>query len=71
MTVCMQCGRKLKSDISKQSGYGPVCYRKVFGGSAKIRDGDRKPGCSDGEIPYYEIPGQMVLEDFLNSEDSE
>lgn len=71
MAICMKCGRKLRNNDSKLSGYGPVCYRKLFGSSARIRDGDRKGGCSDGEIPYYEIPGQMVLEDFLNSEDTE
>lgn len=25
MAVCMECGRKLRSQQSKEVGYGPVC----------------------------------------------
>ena len=31
MAVCMECGRKLRSQQSKEVGYGPVCYKRVFG----------------------------------------
>lgn len=27
MAVCMECGRKLRSQQSKEVGYGPVCYK--------------------------------------------
>lgn len=26
--VCIRCGRKLKSEESKQLGFGPTCYKK-------------------------------------------
>lgn len=42
MAVCMECGRKLRSQQSKEVGYGPVCYKRVFGTSMRIRDGDKK-----------------------------
>lgn len=38
MAVCMECGRKLRSQQSKEVGYGPVCYKRVFGTSMRIRD---------------------------------
>ena len=42
MAVCMECGRKLRSQQSKEVGYGSVCYKRVFGTSMRIRDGDKK-----------------------------
>lgn len=35
MAVCMECGRKLRSQQSKEVGYGPVCYKRVFGTSMR------------------------------------
>lgn len=61
---CQGCGRTLKSQKSRELGYGPVCYKKIFGTSAKIR-GLPKKESADG-IPYYEIPGKMTLDDYLN-----
>jgi hypothetical protein len=50
-------------------GYGPVCYKKVFGNRKKIRSTkqilDKNSSVSADEISYYDIPGQMSLEDFL------
>lgn len=34
MAVCMECGRKLRSQQSKEVGYGPVCYKRVLRGMA-------------------------------------
>lgn len=28
-THCIRCGRKLKTDISKELGYGKICYEKI------------------------------------------
>lgn len=68
MVVCMECGRKLRSQQSKATGYGPVCYKRVFGTSMRIRDGDQKTGTTPNDFPYYEIPGQMSIEDFIETE---
>lgn len=68
MVVCMECGRKLRSQQSKAAGYGPVCYKRVFGTSMRIRDGDQKTGTTPNDFPYYEIPGQMSIEDFIETE---
>lgn len=29
--ICLNCGRKLKSVVSREAGYGPVCDRRLFG----------------------------------------
>lgn len=26
---CLRCGRKLKSDRTRQQGYGNICYKKM------------------------------------------
>lgn len=62
---CLGCGRALKTQLSKECGYGPVCYKKIYGTSIKTRASTNKSTSAD-EFPYYEIPGQMCLEDFLN-----
>lgn len=65
--VCLICGRLLKNQRSKELGYGPVCYRKTVGkvsGQGKGKFGKRMD-----DIPYYDIPGQMTLDDYLQTED--
>lgn len=63
---CYACGRELKSARSREMGYGPVCYKTVFGTSIKKKK--NKAESSDNlDFPYYEIPGQMSIEDYLNS----
>ncbi len=62
--TCSLCGRKLKNEKSQEIGYGPVCYRRLFGstsGRQRIRDR------GGGNIPYYDIPGQIDIEDYLKS----
>lgn len=65
--TCSVCGRELKSAESRKLGYGPVCYRKIFGSSPK----SQKESCetTDSDFPYYEIPGQMTIDDFLPGND--
>lgn len=65
MAVCMECGRKLRTWQSKETGYGPVCYKRVFGISMRSRDGTSKKEISSEKFPNYEIPGQMSIEDFI------
>lgn len=64
--ICLNCGRILKSEKSQKLGYGPVCYRKKFGNTRETRN--KTNNSSADEIPYYDIPGQMKLEDFLSPE---
>lgn len=61
---CLGCGRELKTQLSKECGYGPVCYKKIFGCSIKTR-ASNESNSSSSEFPYYEIPGQMTLDDYL------
>ena len=63
---CTACGRQLKSLKSREIGYGPVCYRKMFGDSPGIHSKAMKPPVDD--IPYYDIPGQMTIDEFLDNE---
>lgn len=59
---CKLCGRELKSRESMESGYGPVCYRKVHG--HKKKRNSNKDHQTDG-WPTYDIPGQMTIFDFI------
>lgn len=62
--ACLLCGRKLKSRKSQENGYGPVCYRKLFGSSKRQHIKNRGHG---EDIPYYDIPGQIGIEEYLKS----
>ncbi|MCD7826328.1 MAG: DUF6011 domain-containing protein [Clostridiaceae bacterium] len=64
--TCSVCGRELKSAKSKELGYGPICYRKVFGSVKKFHFPSSEPDVAD--IQYYEVPGQMRIEDFLRTD---
>ena len=48
---------------SREIGYGPVCYRREFGPVPHA--GRRSNGQHDGQIPDYNIPGQISIEDYL------
>ena len=38
--TCLNCGRTLRNAVSRKAGYGPVCYKKMFGNN--MRDSDKK-----------------------------
>ena len=60
---CMACGRRLRNIASQEAGYGPVCYRRLFGGNLKRpRRARDNPEESMVDI---QIPGQMELSDFI------
>ncbi len=61
---CGVCGRTLRNPDSKKMGYGPVCYKRTFGSSPRQgrRDQKEPPPESAG---FYEIPGQISMEDYL------
>ncbi|MCI8984772.1 MAG: hypothetical protein HFI60_02300 [Lachnospiraceae bacterium] len=65
--VCLVCGRTLKTQQSKDLGYGPVCYKKMFGNMSR-KSAKRKSCQGSDDIPYYEIPRQMMLSDYLQIE---
>ena len=63
--ICLNCGKKLKDAASRDAGYGPVCYKKMFGTSLRR---SRKDSVSDpANIPYYNIPGQITIEEYLQT----
>lgn len=66
--ICLNCGRKLRSVASREAGYGPVCYRKMFGTS--LRSSRKDSVLETADTPYYNIPGQMTMDEYLqrNSE---
>ncbi len=64
---CEICGRTLKSDKSRELGFGPVCYKKVYGSRGNRKKTSSKISKNSAEVPeHYDIPGQMNLEDYLN-----
>ena len=63
--ICLNCGRKLKSVASREAGYGPVCYRRMFGTSLRSSRSDSISNTT--EIPHYNLPGQMTMEEYLQT----
>lgn len=61
--ICLNCGRKLRSAVSREAGYGPVCYKKMFGTSLRSSRKDRVSEATD--TTCYNIPGQMTMEEYL------
>lgn len=69
---CSACGRKLRNQISREAGYGPVCYGRIFGRSimAKAAKGGSK-GKRESRVGRIGLPGQMEIEDYIGKEDME
>lgn len=63
MYVCLKCGRKLKDEKSRDMGYGPICYRRMFGTS--LRSVCKDSISASDNIAYYDISGQMTMEEYL------
>ena len=63
--VCEKCGRKLKSSKSKEVGYGPICYKKLFGSKVKIRN--KSVSKSTYKFNLNDMPGQMSIDDFIST----
>ena len=61
--VCIVCGRRLKAVQSKELGYGPVCYKKLFGIS--LRSNSKAGQSLIDVMDSYVIPGQMSMEEYL------
>ena len=60
---CSVCGRKLTSHKSQEVGYGPVCYRRLFGYCLQENDNrDQKPM---DVMTNYEVPVQLSMDDYL------
>lgn len=63
--VCVVCGRKLKAAQSQELGYGPVCYKKLFG--IGLRSNSKVSRSLIDVMDSYVIPGQMSMEDYLQT----
>lgn len=63
--ICLKCGRKLKNVVSQQAGYGPVCYRRMFGTS--LRDGRKDGAAGLDDVFCYDILGQITIEEYLQT----
>lgn len=67
--ICGACGRVLKNPDSKKTGYGPVCYKKMFGSPPPKKKESKGKRTDESEgIHDFVIPGQMEISDFLSSE---
>lgn len=62
---CSVCGRKLRSPKSQEVGYGPVCYRRLFGTS--LRTNDKESQSSVDVMANYKVPGQISMDDYLQT----
>lgn len=62
---CLKCGRNLKSAASMETGYGPVCYKRVFG--VRMRGHPDGHSQETDDFPVYSIPGQITMEEYLKT----
>lgn len=66
---CKICGKPLKNPRSREVGYGPVCYRRVFCSSisVQIRERSTSKQCikTAGDNTHCLIPEQMRLQEYL------
>lgn len=72
---CKYCKHILKGELSQATGYGPLCYRRIFGRRPK-RPGGGKPSRKSRrkrDIAPAAIDGQLTLFDLMEreSEDAE
>lgn len=65
MDKCLLCGRNITDQKSVETGYGPVCYRKKFGITAAA--GRKQAVRISSDIPCYDIPGQITIEEYLKT----
>lgn len=63
---CSVCGRRLRDPESMETGYGPICYQKVFG-RKRVKMKSREGKDTLKSFPDYDVPGQMTIEDYLCS----
>lgn len=63
--ICLNCGRRLKSAASREKGYGPVCYKKLFGDSPRSNRERNISKNADGPDNDHELPGQIAMDDYL------
>ena len=61
--------KKIEKPTKQGSRIRTGMYKRVFGTSMRIRDGDSKTGTASDDFPYYEIPGQMSIEDFIKADE--
>ena len=74
--TCLNCGRTLRNAVSRKAGYGPVCYKKMFGNNMRdsdkktfgnnMRDSGKNSILNDTDITCYNMPGQITLEEYLH-----
>lgn len=64
---CSICGRKLRNTKSRELGYGPVCYKKKFGITSHVSRRDADASVLAGEEADHNLPGQMSMEDYLQT----
>ncbi len=62
--ICANCGRKLKSAASREAGYGPVCYKRIFGISLRGRCPNN--ALETAAAHYHALQGQMTVEEYLH-----
>nr|DAS92044.1 MAG TPA: GTPase [Caudoviricetes sp.] len=64
--TCLGCGRPLKSEQSIRTGYGPICYRKIFQEKRKAMRERSRESYSLADDKNYSVPGQYNLSDFMD-----
>ena len=65
---CPICGRKIKNPKSLELGYGPVCYRRMFGEANAVKGTQPSESYELDKFLNYEVPGQISFDDYLKND---
>lgn len=67
--VCKRCGRKLRSEASRNRGYGSYCYRKIANDEKRdnlnVEESDLNVEESDLAEQIEQIDGQIDIDEVL------
>lgn len=55
---CRKCGRKLRTQKSRERGYGPECWKSISGGSSRLNHKQEE---------QIQIKGQMDINDWIET----
>lgn len=64
---CSICGKKLRNPKSRELGCGPVCYKREFGITPYTSRRNADVPASAREEVDHNLPGQISMEDYLQT----
>lgn len=61
--LCLRCGRELRSDRARRTGYGPECWTAILTAAKKADLSDWSPGQVDAALELIRDGGIVLVRD--------